>query len=126
MASPIANLVSQIKNGYNSSLASISLSKTKKVLNIIEVLYKNGLVSSYKVEASSIKVYLKYTSTNTALINDIKGISTPGNKTYIKAKDLKLLTQSFTIFILSTPAGYLTHEEALKQNLGGELLLSIK
>uniref|UniRef100_UPI0030015A38 ribosomal protein S8 n=1 Tax=Prototheca cerasi TaxID=2509258 RepID=UPI0030015A38 len=88
--------------GFIHSLLVVKISKTKKI-----IIYKTK--------------YIK----NKPLINNIVFYSKPGKRLYIKKKNIKKLpNRQITIYILSTNKGILTDEEAISQNVGGELLIS--
>jgi small subunit ribosomal protein S8 len=55
-------------------------------------------------------------------------ISKPGCRVYVKASECKKMLKRFGgtgLLIISTSKGLLTEQEALKQNVGGELLCHI-
>ena len=69
---------------------------------------------------------LKYNSSGLPVIRSIKLISKPGKRVYMSKKELSQhISSSFDIF-LTTNKGILTHTEALKLNLGGEILCIIR
>ena len=51
--------------------------------------------------------------------------STPGHRRYIKKEKIEKVLNGLGLAILSTPKGVLTGAEAIKQNVGGELLCEI-
>lgn len=119
----ISNLISKIKNGFLSKKTKIVQKESKQILNILNILIKEGFIKNYRVnEKKQIIIYLKYKN-NKSIINNIKRISKPGKRIYIKNKDLYKKKQGF--FIISTSIGFLTLLEAKKLNIGGELICNI-
>jgi small subunit ribosomal protein S8 len=52
-------------------------------------------------------------------------ISKPGRRIYISYKDLNSFNFGFQLFLLRTSQGIITSQTALKNKIGGELLLKI-
>ena len=75
-------------------------------------------------QLSIVWVALKYKHKQPA-ITQIQQISTSGRQVYVT---LNYLTQlpSYPCWILSTSKGLITHEQALRAGLGGELLCQIQ
>lgn len=119
----LSNLFSKIKNGFLSKKTKITQQNSKQSINILNILLNEGFIKSYKINSKNqIEVYLKYKN-NKSVINEIKRISKPGKRLYLKNKDLYIKKQGF--YILSTPLGLLTDLEAKKLNVGGELICKI-
>jgi small subunit ribosomal protein S8 len=119
----LSNLFSKIKNGFLSKKTKIIQQNSKQSINILNILVNEGFIKSYKINSKNqIEVYLKYKN-NKSVINEIKRMSKPGKRLYLKNKDLYIKKQGF--YILSTPLGILTDLEAKKLNVGGELICKI-
>jgi small subunit ribosomal protein S8 len=119
----LSNLFSKIKNGFLSKKTKIIQQNSKQSINILNILVNEGFIKSYKINSKNqIEIYLKYKN-NKSVINEIKRMSKPGKRLYLKNKDLYIKKQGF--YILSTPLGILTDLEAKKLNVGGELICKI-
>jgi len=59
------------------------------------------------------------------LLIEVKRISKPGRRVYVKAKDIKVLKRGLGTLIISSPEGLVTGDEALKKNLGGEVVCKV-
>ena len=117
----------RIKNGYKLNLDSVLILKSKKIIKVLEVLYLEGFIRGYSFDLlypNKIKVLLKYSSGGKSSLRDIKGISRSGKRAYVSVKALWNLNLKMSLgcFILSTPKGVLSLSDALKYNVGGELL----
>jgi ribosomal protein S8 len=79
----ISNLIVCIKTAYKLHLNSIKIPKTKLNMNILFLLYKEGLIKSFFVlkHNSQILIYLKYIN-KVPLIFDIKVVSKPSKRVY--------------------------------------------
>lgn len=122
----LSNFFSKIKNGYLAKKYKIKQYKSKQIIKILNILLKEGIIKSYtfsKENKNIINIFLKYKN-NKPMICQIKRISKPSKRVYIKNKDLfKINKKGF--YLLSTSFGIITDLEAKKLNLGGELICNI-
>ena len=121
----LSNFFSKIKNGFLAKKYKITQYKSKQIINILNILIKEGLIKSYKVSKKKniIYIYLKYKN-NISIISKIIRISKPSKRIYIKNKDLFKIKKK-GIYIISTSYGVITDLQAKKLNLGGELICNI-
>ena len=71
-----------------------------------------------------LQVVLRYVRRKPAL-TDLKLISKPSLRIYIEAKEINSKQGRAETTIISTNVGVMTGREAVKKNLGGELLFKI-
>lgn len=122
----LSNFFSKIKNGCLAKKYKITQYKSKQIINILNVLIKEGLIKSYQISKKNkniIYIYLKYKN-NKPIIYTIIKISKPSKKVYYKNKDLFKIKKR-GIYLLSTSYGIVTDLQAKKLNLGGELICNI-
>nr|YP_008475353.1 ribosomal protein S8 [Achlya hypogyna]AGS55486.1 ribosomal protein S8 [Achlya hypogyna] len=121
----LSNFFSKIKNGFLAKKYKITQYKSKQVINILNILIKEGLIKSYQISKKKniIYIYLKYKN-NISIISQIIRISKPSKRIYIKNKDL-FKKKKKGIYIISTSYGVITDLQAKKLNLGGELICNI-
>jgi small subunit ribosomal protein S8 len=79
--------------------------------------------SEKKKTKKTIVLGLKYQGKEPALEN-VKRISKPSLRTYANFKKLGKI-RGLGIFVISTPKGLLTLEEAMKIRLGGEIICQV-
>lgn len=131
MRDNISDMLTRIRNGQKAKLNKISLySPTPKIcLNILKILYKKGYLRGLKKvyinKKLTIDVLLKYDIEGNPLIKKIERVSTPGRRVYVSIKSLWKVKLGAGIFVLSTPKGLLTDNEARFLNVGGEVLFYI-
>jgi small subunit ribosomal protein S8 len=119
----LSNLFSAIKNGFLSKKTKIIQQNSKQSTNVLNILLNEGFIKSYKINSKNqIEIFLKYKN-NKSVINEIKRISKPGKRLYLKNRDLYIKKQGF--YIISTSLGILTDLEAKKLNVGGEFICKI-
>lgn len=117
----------RIKNGYRLKFDSILVLKSKKVMRILDVLYLEGFIRGYSfntLEQNKIKILLKYSSNGEGSLRNIKSISKSSKRIYATVGNLWSISlkSNISCVILSTSKGVLSLNEALKRNIGGELL----
>jgi ribosomal protein S8 len=92
-------------------------------------LLRNGYIYGYKMELNTglIWIFLKYCLENNQVIKKVIFYSKPGKKIYLSIYKLGALSflNKLSFIIVSTSKGILTIEEALLQDLGGELLFKV-
>lgn len=125
---PIADLLTRIRNAamVGKSEVRVPASKIKKV--VAEQLVKNNYLADIKVEAGKPRDTLVITinkpgENNT--ITEITRMSKPGRRMYVGADEIPRVKSGRGIVLISTSKGVITGREAVKQRLGGELLLKV-
>ena len=71
-----------------------------------------------------LSVILKYYE-GEPVIKDIKRVSKPGRRVYSKADSIPKVLNGLGVAILSTSKGVMSDAEAIKNNLGGEIICRI-
>lgn len=125
---PIADLLTRIRNAnmVGKTEVRVPTSKLKKV--VADELVKNGYLASAKVEDGKPRGTLVITlaeAGKNSPINEIIRMSKPGRRMYVKADEIPKVKSGRGIVLISTSKGVITGQEAVKQKLGGELLLSV-
>lgn len=125
---PIADLLTRIRNAkmVGKNEIRVPSSKLKKV--VAEQLQKNGYLTGVKVEVSKPRDILIVTINNAgenSTINEISRISKPGRRVYVAAADIPKVKSGRGLVLVSTSKGVMTGVEAIKNKLGGELILKV-
>lgn len=124
---PISDMLTRIKNAVRVEKETVNMPSSKIKVEILKVLKKEGYIEDFSVSTkdkkSSIEVTLKYGKNQLSYIRDVKRISKPSKRVYIKYPEINTKTQSTVI--LSTPKGIMPVKLAKKQSLGGEVLFEI-
>ena len=127
MTDPIADMLTRIRNAslVNKKEAAIPYSKLK--FAIAQILEREGYVSKVeetKTKPAFIVITLKYLGRDSAIAH-LQRLSTPGHRRYVKKEKIEKILNGLGLSILSTPKGIMTGAEAVKKNVGGELLCEI-
>lgn len=118
---PIADMITNLRNSFAvNKPALIPVSKLK--LKILEVMKQEGYIGELKaIKTDPRKIEVK---PGQKAVDEVKRISKPGRRLYIKAKGIKI--KPGALVILSTPAGVLTAAQARRQHVGGEVLFEVR
>lgn len=125
---PIADLLTRIRNAkmVGKNEVRVPSSKMKKV--IAEELVKAGFLEGVKVEPAKPRDELVVTINKEgeeSVITEIKRVSKPGRRVYVKASEIPKIKNGRGMVLISTSKGVVSGQEAAKNKLGGELLLSV-
>ena len=72
-----------------------------------------------------IRVFLKYGKNNEKVITNLKRISKPGLRVYVKSDEVPRVLNGLGTAIISTSEGVVTDKAARSKNIGGEVLAYI-
>jgi small subunit ribosomal protein S8 len=125
---PIADLLTRIRNAamVGKTEVRVPTSKLKKV--VAEQLVKNRYLADVKVEGGKPRATLVVTLAKpgeNCVINEITRVSKPGRRVYVASADIPKVKQGRGIVLVSTSKGVMTGREAVRQKLGGEVLLKV-
>lgn len=125
---PIADFLTRIRNGAAAHLETVSAPGSKMKRAVADILVREGFLDRVEEQADGAKktlvVTLKYQGKISA-IRSIRRISTPGRRVYSKSSDLKPVLSGQGILILSTSVGLMTHKQARRRKLGGEIVCEV-
>ncbi len=114
-----------IRNAARAKKEDTYIPYSKLILEVCAVLKKEGYIENFKeVDLESfkkIKVYLKYDGKK-SVICEIKRVSTPGRRVYIKKEEVKPVLSGYGVGIISTSSGIFTDKEAKEKGVGGEFI----
>jgi len=129
LVDPIGDMLTRIRNGQMRSLNKIIIPFSNFRFKILEVLKKEGYIIDFYIEeskekAKSILVVLKYYE-GQPVIKEIKRVSKPGRRVYSRAISIPKIKNGLGLAILSTSKGVMSDADAIKNNLGGEIICRI-
>lgn len=130
---PISNFLNELKIASKKNKIFIIFRYSKKINNLLQFLIRNGFILNYNFIDKNlffIKINLKYNIINNKIIiNDINIISKPGNRIYYNVKKLTKISKQNKewIYAVSTSKqNIINQNEAIKYNLGGEVIFKIR
>ena len=125
---PIADYLTRIRNaqGAGHKVVDIPASKMKKA--ITKILYDQGYILKYKFDDEAgkqgiIKIAIKYDPVSKIpVIRKLGRISKPGLRHYSAKDSIPRTINGLGISIVSTSKGVMTGKQAVKENVGGEVV----
>lgn len=125
MTDPIADMLTRIRNAQMARHESVAIPRSNIKKSILEILKREGFIAELDEKESEYNVTLKYDKFGDPVIHQLKRISKPGLRHYLKSDDIKQVMGGLGISIISTNRGIVTNREAKKENLGGEIICEI-
>ena len=124
---PIADLLTRIRNANMVGKTEVRVPASKLKQVVAEQLKKNFYLAGVAIEKGSPRDTLVITLNQPGEgdINEIKRVSKPGRRVYVGANDIPRVKNGRGIVLVSTSKGVMTGGEAIKNKLGGELLLQV-
>lgn len=125
----IGDFITRIRNAQTARHEKVDIPASNMRKGIAEVLKDSGFIRDFRVAADGkqgvMRVYLKYTNDGKPLINDIRRVSRPSLRKYCGATEVPKVRSGFGLTILSTNKGIVSGATAQKENLGGEILVTV-
>jgi small subunit ribosomal protein S8 len=129
LVDPIGDMLTRMRNGQMRSLNKINIPFSNFRLKILEVLKKEGYIIDFNIDNDKQKIKflsvdLKYYE-GQPVIKEIKRVSKPGRRVYSKATSIPKVLNGLGLAILSTSRGVMSDTDAIKNNLGGEIICKV-
>ena len=129
LVDPIGDMLTRIRNGQMRSLNKINIPFSNFRLKILEVLKKEGYIIDFNIDNGKQKIKflsvdLKYYE-GQPVIKEIKRVSKPGRRVYSRATSIPKVLNGLGLAILSTSKGVMSDTDAIKNNLGGEIICKV-
>lgn len=128
LTDPIADYLTRVRNAQLANHRIVEIPGSRMKRSITEILYDQGYILKYKFEDTDngqgvIKIALKYDKVNKVpVIKKLGRISKPGLRKFVPVNEIPRIINGLGIAIMSTSHGVMIGKEAVKQNVGGELI----
>ncbi len=128
VSDPIADMITRIRNANRARSGKVEIPSSKIKLEIARILKEEGFINDYQFKEDNkqgtIIINLKY-SERQRIITNLKRISKPGLRVYVKKDDVPAVLGGLGVSIVSTSKGIMSGKEAKKRHFGGEVLCYI-
>jgi len=128
MTDPIADMLTRIRNASLVYKKEVVVPFSKVKMAIAGILAREGYLAKVEEKNDSQHPYilltLKYED-GQPVIQNLKRISTPGHRRYVKNDEMKPVLNGYGMAILSTPQGIMGDKQARKLKIGGELICEV-
>lgn len=122
---PISDLLTRIRNARNARKDTVTLSYSKTKEAILKVMKDRKFIADYEVVKNGDFNDLEVTLNQDLMDLNLKQVSKPGQRIYVKSTTLKKVNGGLGVAIVSTSKGIMSGEEAQKNKLGGELICEV-
>ena len=121
----IADVFTMIRNAMMAKKNNVDVPASNTIKSILEILKKESYIDNFKLiedkKQGIVRVYLKYLAGKPAIRN-IKRVSRPGLRYYVRSKSVPSVLRGRGIAIVSTSKGIITDKEARDLGVGGEII----
>ena len=126
LTDPVADMLTRIRNANKALQDRVVMPTSKLKVEIARLLKEEGYVKDFHVERGEsfdhLVVELKYGRSRERVITDLKRVSKPGRRVYVKRDGLPRVMGGLGVAIVSTSQGLMTDRDASRAGLGGEVL----
>ena len=127
MTDPIADLLTRIRNALMRKKESVNAPYSKLKHELTKLLVKEGYLASVKKvkkDFDELEITLKYFN-DQPVIKELVRESKPGLRQYISYTDIKPHKRGLGIKVLTTSKGLMTDRQAIKSEMGGEIICRV-
>ena len=125
---PVADLITRIRNAIAVGKNEIRVPTSKLKLAVAEKLQKVHYLEKVEIEEAQprniLHIIINKAGENAA-INEISKVSTPGRRIYAGVSEIPKVKSGRGTVLVSTSKGIMTGQEAVKNKLGGEVLVKV-
>ena len=122
---PIADLLTRIRNAARAQKWTVHVPYSKMKEAVCKVLKEHGYLSEISVSGEGIAKELVLELHDNKSELHLKSISKPGQRIYVKSKEIPRVLDGLGLAILSTPKGIMDGEKARKAKIGGEYICEV-
>ena len=125
---PVADLITRIRNAIAVGKTEIRVPTSKLKFAVAEKLQKINYIEKAELEKAEPREILHIVINNegeNARINEITMVSKPGRRVYASVEEIPRVKSGRGTVLISTSKGIMTGQEALKNKLGGEVLVKV-
>lgn len=123
---PIADLLTRIRNANRANHESVEVGSSRIKLEIVKILQQEGFIQGFEIikdpKQDRIKIFLRYGPRREKVITNLKRVSKPGLRVYVRRDKIPRVLRGLGIAILSTSRGVMTDKQARRIGTGGEVL----
>jgi len=129
ISDPIADMLTRIRNAAKAKFNSVDVPGSTVKIEVAKILKSEGFIRNYKFlkdgKQGILRIYLKYGDGQSNVIYELKRVSKPSRRVYVRCKEIKPVYNGLGIAILSTSKGVMTDKKARKEKVGGEILCHV-
>ncbi len=121
----IADAFTIIRNAIMAKKENVDIPSSNMLKSIMGILKEENYIETFKEiedkKQGILRIYLKYLFGKSAIIN-IKRVSRPGLRIYVKRDKVPQVLRGRGIALISTSKGIMTDKKVRELSLGGEVI----
>ena len=125
----VSEFLTRVRNAGLAKHEKVDVPSSSLRVGIATVLRDTGYIRNFKVvkdgKQGIMRIYLNYREDGKHAISDIRRVSRPGRRFYVRCQEIPTVRSGYGMSILSTSQGILGSKQATEKKLGGELLCTI-
>ncbi len=129
MTDPLADMLTRIRNAGMVKFETVEMPFSKVKTGVAAILKKEGFINDFQILDTDtqgvLRIEMKYDQNNERIITNLKRVSKPGRRIYVKHDQIPKVMSGLGIAIISTSKGIFTDKEARAMKIGGELLCEV-
>ncbi len=125
---PVADMLTRIRNAIAVGKTEIRVPTSKLKFAVADKLQKINYLEKVEIEEAQPRGILHVVinkDNEAARINEISKVSTPGRRVYAGVNEIPKVKSGRGTVLISTSKGIMTGQEAVKNKLGGEILVKV-
>lgn len=125
---PVADMLTRIRNAIAVGKTEIRVPTSKLKFAVADKLQKINYLEKVEIEEAQPRsiLHIVINEENApARINEISKVSTPGRRIYAGVNEIPKVKSGRGTVLISTSKGIMTGQEAVKNKLGGEILVKV-
>lgn len=125
---PVADLITRIRNAIAVGKTEIRVPTSNLKYAVADKLQKIHYLEKVEIEKAEPRSILHIIINNedeNARINEITKVSKPGRRIYAGVNEIPKVKSGRGTVLVSTSKGIMTGQEAVKNKLGGEILVKV-
>jgi len=125
MTDHIADLLTRIRNSIMAGKTEFIIPSSKMKEVILDILQREGYITEVKNTTKNNQKFLRVVLAPHRYPTHVRQISKPGQRIYVKSKEIPRPLRGLGLIIVSTSKGVVSGQEAIKKGLGGELICEV-
>ena len=126
VSDPIADMFTRIRNAILIKNEEVFVPFSQIKAEVARILREDGYIKYFEIIEESgrkkIKLGLRYDGNGYCVISELRRVSKPGNRVYVKKRNVPKVLSGIGLSIVSTCKGMLSGRSARLNNVGGELI----
>ena len=129
VSDPISDFLTCVRNAIHAKARKVDVPSSRLKTEIAKVLMREKYINNFKhLETegrATLRIYLRYASDESCVIDGLRRVSTPGRRVYVPKHRIPRVVGGLGTAILSTSRGLMTDREARAAGVGGEVLCRV-